>query len=113
MSPACFGLLGLAALAIDLEGSTPVDITDRKVLELICGWISAGVVAGIFLATPCLTLSRARFGRTGRPGGPLRAKTHAWQCTMRASVRIVDTAVHRQVAVGLENPDTSLRWPLV
>ena len=52
-------------LSFDWASGLLFDLTDRKVQQLVLGWIRAGIVAFFLAGIPCQSWSRARM----QPGG--------------------------------------------
>ena len=53
-------------------------MTRRCVQDLIIGWVTGGAVAGIWLATPCSSLSRAKRGQAESGWYRIRSIIHVY-----------------------------------
>ena len=60
---------GLAVVNVDTSVHPALNLLDDNVFQLLVGWLSSGVVAGIWAGTPCNSFSRARRGKQQSPGG--------------------------------------------
>ena len=129
--------LGYLVLEIDIAKGQEWDVGRQKVQSLIRGWMAAGLVWGVHLATPCNSLSHARdrgairtLGSTsqGWPGR-LRNKAEPWGinavtltgdrlCILagnklaKFSAALLELALWFRIAISIENPDTSWLWSL-
>jgi hypothetical protein len=119
---------GYATLCFEIGQGPEFDLCNPKVIQVILGWIRAGVVAGIWLATPCSTWSRARRGPRDRRGPPPPLRSTQYPAGLpdltpeeRPAVelgnrqvyntcRIIRACLAQEVPVGLENPGQSLMW---
>ena len=50
---------GYGCINFEILKGAHFDLTNHRILKLIRGWISSHVVAGVILATPCTSWSRA------------------------------------------------------
>lgn len=114
------------AVAVELDDDPLFELEHLSTVEHICGWISPGCVAGVMIATPCSSWSRARRGKPGSPGGPLpsgaqplgvsnlaavdQEKVRRGNDQTRATVRIVKTALRFKIPIVLENPCQPMLW---
>jgi hypothetical protein len=118
---------GLGAVRLDILNDPLLDLTNVKVFNTLKGWISGGLIAGIWSGTPCGGLTRAR---RGPPHGPkpraLRSPQHVRGLpelsavdreTLRVSNLLADRAGQllrlaraRQIPGGEENPNISYLW---
>jgi hypothetical protein len=116
---------GMAAIAIDIKDNPLLDMSQPVLLAYVLQLIAQGVIAFIWLGTPCASWSLARRGIAGSPGGPLRtckyiyghpeamarshdlAKIKAGNRTMRVSAALLRACVLHGVRCGLENPHSS------
>jgi hypothetical protein len=118
---------GLGAVRLDILNDPLLDLTDVRVFNTLKGWISGGLIAGIWAGTPCGGLTRAR---RGPPHGPmpraLRSPQHvrglpelcaADRQTLKVSNVLADRAGQllrlarsRQIPGGEENPNISYLW---
>ena len=64
--------LGYPVISIDVCDDPRFDLTNRRVLNVVKGWIKSGCVLAIWLGTPCTSWSRARHGPLESAWGPLR-----------------------------------------
>lgn len=112
--------------AMKLDDDARFDLERLDTVDHICGWISPGCVAGVMVATPSSSWSRARRGVPGTPGGPLRSsaqplgvaslpaadqeQVRRGNVQMRATVRILKAALRFKVPAVLENPCQSILW---
>ena len=111
--------MGCAALSLDINASPLEDHLTRGFANRILGWIASGVVAGVWLGTPCSTWTRAL-------RSPLRSEQHpdglpdlsAEQSSkLRVgnesfwfTLHIIRACLRNSVGVMIENPQTSLMW---
>ena len=98
----------------------------KCVHQRILGWISSGVVAGVFLGTQCSSWSRARRGPLGSSWGPVRSndfilgipgisvadtlKVRIGNQQAKYTSQIIQTCIHNHIPCMLENPQTSMLW---
>ena len=47
--------LGFGVVALDVRNCELEDLCNPHALQVICGWISSGIVLGVWLGTPCTT----------------------------------------------------------
>ena len=102
------------------------DLCNVKMKHLIRGWISSHCVAGVWIATPCTSWSRARRGPMSSSWGPIRSnqfiygfpnvsgndqdKLRQGNATMRSTVQIIRACISHQVPAFFENPCHSMIW---
>ncbi len=124
----CARQAGHLAVALDiLQG---YDLCDEGSLQVLREWILAGRVQAVALGTPCETWTMARRGRrrVGRRGfpPPLRNASCLWglpgltpkeqekvrtgNCTLQATIRIIEWCVEADTPVAVENPLRSFFW---
>ena len=117
---------GEACLSFEISLGPCYDLTNRKVLMIIDGWISSGCIDGVWLATPCTSWSRARHGPVDSNWGPIRnndnlyglpnisekdkVKIRCGNATMFSSARIIRKCIRCRVPCFLENPAGSMLW---
>ena len=112
---------GYAALALDIVNSHFHDLSDPALIQLLRGWILGGVVLGIWIATPCLTFSRARrfpdiLRSNELPNGLPNLAPHNQQKLetgnrlASASFSIAKFAISKGLPVAIENPYSSFLW---
>lgn len=129
---------GIASFAVDiLQG---YDLCRDDLRDTVIAMIGEGILLGVWLATPCHGLGRARRGRPwkqrlargitkGWPA-PIRGPAHVWglpdeelcpkdrailaqsNALVRVSLRIFEACCHAGVPVGMENPARSYLWSL-
>ena len=115
---------GFGAVAVDLNKGKDFDLCDRRVQEIIEGWITSGCVMGCWLGTPCSSWSSARhdlpdgggprsklfiMGKKGlTPADQQRIKLG--NLTMSFSAKIIKLTSSLGIPTVLENPSTSLLW---
>lgn len=134
----CMTSVGIAAIGVDiLQG---YDLLRADIEAVIGELIKGGFIAGIWLATPCQGLGRARRGtpwkkrlakgtQKGFPAA-IRGRGHEWglpveelcprdrqtlaqsNALIRFSLRIIEAAVSAGVPVAMENPAKSYLWTL-
>ena len=117
--------LGQTCLIWDINLGAEYDLTARKQQLVILGWISAGLVSGVHLGTPCNSFSRARDSGPGPPR--LRSDSHPlglpslWRLgdiqavnvgnrLMRFSAQVLRACLNARVPATLENPRLSRLW---
>ena len=111
--------MGYAALSLDINASPLEDHLTRGFANRILGWISSGVVAGVWLGTPCSTWTRALRSPlrseqypdglpdlTAEQDSKLRVGNESFTFTLR----IIRACLKYNVGVMIENPQTSLLW---
>ena len=112
-------------VAIDIEKGSQHDLTKTHLQQFLISLIKQGLVAGVWIGTPCATWSRAR-RNDGRGPPPLRSDECLWglpglnakdcerlqlgNALARFSVRVFRVCLQYEVAVALENPHTSRLW---
>ena len=110
---------GWPCINVDIRIRPAWDLTDRRVVKHICGWIQSGVVRGIFLAWPCSTWSIASGGAYRRPnqlwGRPelldhLARRVQLGNRTFKAAPAIIRSSMADAVPVIGENPCGSMAW---
>ena len=119
---------GEAAIAIDLYDQFRLDLTRADVLVFLRKKIKNGHVSGIHFGTPCTSWSTARFGKPGRPGGPVRTTAEPFgvdpntltekdkdvlqngNATFLATLRLIRTCIQAKIPCTLENPASSIMW---
>ena len=117
--------LGHTCLLWDLRLGSEYDLSKKSAQQLILGWLTAGLVIGIHLGTPCSSFSRARDSGPGPP--QLRDDSHPlglpslWRigdimqvklgnCLMRFSAAVLRACVAHRIPASLENPRLSRIW---
>ena len=122
----CISKLGFASCTFEIDLGNQFDLTRRVVHNLIVGWISSGVVSGLYLATQCSSWSRARRGPPGSNWCLIRnnqfiygvpdlnisnqQKVDTGNTQMKNSAHLIRMCVVSGTPVMLENPVTSLMW---
>ena len=110
---------GYTCICIDIKYGAHFDITNRKVASMILGWISSGLIRGVWLAVPCSTWSRARWipWRTwlhiyGIPGlkEHQKAAVLLGNKTLAFARRVINMTIKCGIPAALENPATSQMW---
>ena len=115
--------LGIAVFEMDIRREGQSDLTLRRVQRTVRSWFLRGLVAALWLGTPCTSFSRAR---ERGPGGAIRTqqypmglaevsavdkeKIRIGNILARVSASLFDLAVQMQIPVALENPWTSWLW---
>ena len=118
--------MGYAVLEFDVANGAAADLSCRRTQDQLVGWMKAGLVWGLWLATPCVTLTRARRDNTAGLPRPLRSSdlphglpglTAAEQAQVREANkliafagRLLALASRLGVIAGEENPSTSILW---
>ena len=111
--------MGYGALSLDINASPLENHLTPAFLNRILGWISGGVIAGVWLGTPCSTWTRALRAplRTeqypdGRPDlSPDQcSKLDIGNKSFLFSLQIIRACLRYGVGVMIENPQTSLMW---
>ena len=113
-------------LEFDVANGAAADLSCRRTQDQLVGWMKAGLVWGLWLATPCVTLTRARRANTAGLPRPLRSSalphglpglTEAEQVQVRDANkliafagRLLALAARVGVIAGEENPNTSTLW---
>ena len=64
---------GYAVVSVDIRGGGHFDLSKTAVFKTLVGWIKAGLVWGVHLATPCTTTTRARREVAGQMPTALRS----------------------------------------
>ena len=106
-------------MAIELNGGLGVDLTHPAVLQLLDGWISAGLVLGVHIGAPCTSWSSA-------PVSPCRWRSHLYgrpdansiqmemirlgNFTLAASCFIIRACCRLSVPCTFEHPAGALSW---
>eukprot|EP00959_Pyramimonas_sp_CCMP1952_P001761 36185-Pyramimonas_sp.AAC.1 len=67
-------LRGLSCFELDIINDAAADVLSRKIQKLARGWVRSKMLLGVWIATPCQSLSRARNRPNGPP--PLRDAKH-------------------------------------
>ena len=108
---------GFGVVCLDICRSELEDISHYTVLRVLQGWISSGIVLGVWLGTPCATWSvahttpivRTRKFLYGVPGltGKHKLAVRAGNATARASACIIAACIKSCVPCFLENPQSS------
>ena len=115
---------GRFCLAWDLEYGNAYDLSVPSRRQLLLGWLAAGLISALWIATPCQTFTRARDNPPGPP--PLRSDKHilglpglslndalavkSSNLLMRFSALLFSRAIDLDVPVVLENPLRSRLW---
>ena len=111
--------MGYAALSLDINSSSLENHLTPAFLNRILGWIAGGVVAGVWLGTPCSTWTRALRAplRTeqypdGRPdlSTEMQNKLEIGNQSFGFSLQIIRACLRYNIGVMIENPQTSLLW---
>ena len=110
---------GYAGLSLDINASPLEDHLTKAFVNRILGWITSGVVAGVWLGTPCSTWTRALRSPlrseqypdglpdlTAEQDSKLRVGNESFTFTLR----IIRACLKYNVGVMIENPQTSLLW---
>ena len=129
--------LNFLVLEIDINKGAAWDVTRPAVQKLIRGWLAAGLVWGVHLATPCNSMSHARdrgpvrtMNSTG-PGWPgrLRSRAEPWglkavthlqdrkcmavgNCLAKFSAALMEATLLYRIPIAIENPASSWLWSL-
>ena len=116
---------GWGCICFDISHGPHHDLLNPVVQSVIRSWIHAGLIAFVWLGTPCNSWSRARHDING--GGP-RNNQHIWglpndqlsvadqervrlgNATLRFSVSVVKLCLSYSIPCCLENPATSMLW---
>ena len=120
---------GLAIFEWDIRWSATHDLMRPSVRRQLLGWIGSGLIACVWLGTPCTSFSRAQ--QFWRGAFPLRTSSQPAGCPwvkdmpphtqelVRTdnALATLSVAVFRQccrleVPVALENPGSSLLWQM-
>ena len=111
--------MGYAALSLDINASPLENHLTPAFVNRILGWISSGVVAGVWLGTPCSTWTRAlrvplrtEMHPDGRPDltREQASKLDIGNKSFLFSLQIIRACLRYNVGVMIENPQTSLVW---
>ncbi|CAK0800243.1 unnamed protein product [Prorocentrum cordatum] len=116
--------LGFAVFEWDLRWGDEYDLTRRRVQRSVRGWVNNGLVAAVWMGTPCHSWSRARGIRPGPP--PLRSDVHVMglpdlaprsaekvrvgNALMKFSASLFALRQAVRVPVATENPHLSRIW---
>ena len=114
---------GIVVFELDIRREAASDLTLRRVQKTVRRWVTRGLVAALWLGTPCTSFSRAR---ERGPGGAIRSqlfpcglpevsqkdkeKIRVGNILVRFSTSIFEEARRRGIPVALENPWTSRLW---
>lgn len=119
---------GYGVIAFDVKKGRQFDLSSGIVLNAILGWMQAGLVWGLWCATPCATATQARRGRlvAGAMPAALRSAEYvrglpclrgSELAQATAASRLIDHAgniLRRAVLLGIpageENPIGSYLW---
>ena len=117
---------GCACLHFEITIGPEYDLCNHQVKQLIRGWASSHCLAGVWLATPCTTWTRARRGPANSSWGPIRnnqfiyglpnaseqdkVKLRDGNATMRSTAQIIRVCIANHVPAFLENPHSSMMW---
>jgi hypothetical protein len=117
---------GFAVINFEILNGPHFNLTNPKIIKLIKGWITSHVIAGVVIATPCTSWSRARHGPPHSNWGPIRDNKHIFGIpgvserdanklkignqTMSATACIVRACSSAGIACILENPGQSMLW---
>mgnify|MGYP003333905585 CR=1 FL=1 len=114
--------LGMPCLAFDFR-TDPIlgDLCNRHVQDCICSWIRQGLIASIWLGTPCTTWcvalnrfpkcrlrSREELFGLASLNEAQRKRVMTGNATAKFSVKIIHMCVAQCIPVALENPTRSL-----
>jgi hypothetical protein len=110
----------------EIDCGAHFDLLSRSVVKLLLGWINSGCIAGVWLATPCTSWSRARHGPPqsgwctfcsnqhimGLPNLKPRDvdKIALGNRTMLVAARIIRLCISCHVPCFFENPSSSMIW---
>jgi len=113
-----------AAFELDINHDACSDMLLRRVRRLVRGWVRGRLIIGIWIATPCNSMSRAR----NRPNGPPPLRTRQYPLGLPAlspndqlkvergntlatfSFSLFLLARSLNIPVVIENPSTSWLW---
>ena len=119
---------GYSVIEFDIRRGRQYDLSSPTVLSTIMGWMKAGIVLGIWCATPCTTTSQARRARqvAGPMPAALRSSEHVRGlhgltgnelAQVTAANKLFDNAglilrlaVSLGIPAGEENPIASYLW---
>ena len=109
---------GFGVVCLDLCRSELEDLSHPTVLRVLHGWLSSGVVLGVWLGTPCIMWSvahttpvvRTRKFLYGVPGlaGKHKHAVLAGNATAKASADIIGACAQAHIPCFLENPQSSI-----
>ena len=114
--------LGFAVVAFDIQKGAHFDLCNDHVLAVVREWIELGLVWGMWFGTPCVSWSiackpavRSRQHIWGLPSlshlGPHRVRSlKLGNRTLRISCSLIRLGLAHQLAMVLENPDTSMMF---
>ncbi|CAK0874821.1 unnamed protein product, partial [Prorocentrum cordatum] len=116
--------LGYAIFEWDIRWGEEYDLTRQRAQRLVRGWVNNGLIAAVWLGTPCHSWSRARDIRPGPP--PLRSDLHVMglpdlaprdaekvrigNALMKFSASLFSLCQAVRVPVAIENPHMSRIW---
>ncbi|CAK0826564.1 unnamed protein product [Prorocentrum cordatum] len=116
--------LGYAIFEWDIRWGEEYDLTRQRTQRLVRGWVNNGLIAAVWLGTPCHSWSRARDIRPGPP--PLRSDLHVMglpdlaprdaekvrigNAHMKFSASLFSLCQAVRVPVAIENPHMSRIW---
>ena len=117
----------MTVLAVDVLHGPSHDMLRSENREVILRRIRQGEVSGVWLGTPCTSMTRARRGKPGS-GWPAplrsaaspdglsdlpdrdRSKVETGNALAAFSARVIVACVRRGVPVAVENPGSSFLW---
>ena len=114
----------LGAFELDIMHDPGLDLLQRRVQQRVRGWVRSGLVAALWLGTPCQSMTLAR----NRPNGPPPLRNSSYPeglpglspcdalkvlqgnrlCAF--SFSLFELALGLGIPVGLENPSSSWLW---
>ena len=113
----CLRALGFGVVCLDILASPLEDVCHPVVASTLKGWISGGVILGVWLGCPCTTWSIAHSSPIVRTRKYLLGVPHLvgkhhdavrlGNATMRFSADIIEHCVRAHVPCLLENPHSS------
>ena len=108
---------GFGVVALDTRNSVLEDLCHPATLQVLRGWISSGVVLGVWLGTPCTSWSiahttpvvRTRKFILGVPGlsGKHKHSVELGNATAKVTAQMISACLASCVPCFLENPQTS------
>ena len=117
---------GWGVLALDIKFGEHHNILRPEIFRVICGWISSGAIAAVWLGTPCSTWSAALHGPPDSGWCRLRSAQHIFglpnlneqnqiRCRignqlMRRSAVVLSKCGSLRIPAFLENPHSSFLW---